>query len=606
MLTATLQARPFWLPLDFSIEIVRQGQIPVKNEISGDYVPEISIPAVPRNKVLLNHPDRISLRNNEVREYPDFAIYYNGSIKIYGTLVINEAKGGTYNGYVRGNIGQLSERQKQKSIRDFEYSKIERTFVKKATYYEGVDDYCTPEVTNNDFFNNFGRDAIIEVDDTEVETTSFNKWFYETAQFIVNKNDASGVISNNITFVPYEEGPFAINVVSPYLFVFSLLEKLLKEETYFIKSNDIYQPENYELAKTVLYSNFDITRTSIEATSADDNPNQGSRRSRRPYTDSIKLLNRKIESFKYAKLLPDMSLNSLLLSVQNLFNFIFEFDSLNRVSIIDREAIFEQEADDLDKYLIGKLEASGNRKNVTLKFSVKKDDTDSALSDMEEFDIMDRFDDVTYYGYLPYSIEGGRAMIAYGSPGDIAILDSGQIYEYKVITDDSRAEQTGIAGLAATWVHVGNVNTSGYYNLQKGNDVEKIETDFGAIMEDGERPFVSQPGSGNDRLSVFKQFSGRLIFYLGGKDCATHTDNYALSYIGEKGMINTRWQRTAEWWCHRLPVSCEINLPEHILKNLDINRKKRVQEAEFIIEKMVTKYHHTYIEPTQITGYKAD
>jgi hypothetical protein len=606
MLTATLQGSPLWLPLDFSIEIVRQGQIPVKNEISGDYVPEISIPAVPRNKVLLNHPDRISLRNNEVREFPGFAIYYNGSVKIYGTLVINEAKDNEYRGYVRGNIGQLSERQKQKSIRDFEYSKIERTFVKKSVYYEGADDYCTPEVTNNDFFNNFGRDATIEVDDTEVETTSFNKWFYEQAEFVVNKSGASGVISNNITFNPYEEGPFAINVVSPYLFLFELVEKLLKEESYFIKDNSVYQSENYELAKTVLYNNFDITRTEIDNSSPSDNPNQGSRRSRRPYTNIINQLSRGIAPFQYAKLLPDMSLNSLLLSVQNLFNFIFEFDSLNRVSIIDREAVFEQEADDLDKYLIGKLEATGNRKNITLKFSTKKDDTDSAMSDMEEFDLMDRFDDVNYYGHLPYTADSGREMIPYGSPGDIAILDSGQIYEYKVITDDSHAEETGISGLAATWVHVGNVNTSGYYNLQPGNDVEKIETDFSALMEDEERPFVSQPGSGNDRLNTFKEFNGRVLFYLGGSDASMHSDNYSLTYIGEKGMINTRWQRTAEWWCHRLPVSCEMNLPEHILKNFNINKKKRVTEAEFIIEKMVTKYHHTYIEPTQITGYKVD
>ena len=42
MITATLNSHSLYLPRTFSFEHVRQGQIPVKNEISGDYVPEIS------------------------------------------------------------------------------------------------------------------------------------------------------------------------------------------------------------------------------------------------------------------------------------------------------------------------------------------------------------------------------------------------------------------------------------------------------------------------------------------------------------------------------------------------------------------------------------
>ena len=600
MITAYIDGYAIWLPANFSIEIVRQGNIPVKNEISGDYAPEITIPGVPRNKVLLNHPDRFTIRNNTIREYSGFKLYVNGSCKISGTLVINEYSGGSFNGYVRGNVGELSEKQKQKSIRDFDYSKATRSFSKKSNYDPNTDSYCTPEIINNDFFNNFGYNAEITVDDETVETTSFNKWFYNNAGYVVNKSDASGVISSEIQFQANTEENVAINVVSPYLFIFNLLENLLKDDAYFIKQNDIL--DNPELKKIILYNNFDITKTSIVQQT--DRVNSGSRRGSSVNTAWIEILNRKIAAFNYSDLLPSMSLNSFLVSIQNLLNYIVDIDPLNQVSFIDREAIFDQEADDLDEYLVGEL-IPGKKKDVTLKFSIKKDDTDSATGDIEEFDIKDRIDD--FIEPEP-TINGLRTRtVITGEPGQLMIVeDTGQIFEYKLTIYDDKEQDLGVHYVVGGWVYVGTILTSGYYNIKSGNDVETIESDFGAIMADGEYPFVSQPGSGNDRLVTYKEFNGRVLFYNGGASCSQSSDNYTLSYIGPKGMINTRWQRTAEWWCHRLPVSCVMELPEHVLKGFNINRKKRTREGEFIIEKMVTKYTHAGVGQTQIDGYKAE
>jgi hypothetical protein len=599
MITATLQGEQIWLPADFSIEIVRQGNIPVRNEISGDYAPQINIPAVPINNVRLNHPNRFSIRNNEVREYPGFQILFRGSLKLSGTLVINDYSDGNYTGYVRGNVGELSQKQKQKSIRDFEYSKQLRTFTKKSTYNQAVDDYCTPEVVNNDFFNNFGYSVEREVDDEAIQTTSFNEWFYNNAESIVNKNDASGAIYSTIQFYASSQDQVSINVVSPYLFLFNLVNNLIKEENFQIVRNDI--TSDADLAKIILYNNFDITKTSI--VNQTGRANQSSRRGSTINTAWVELLKREIAGFKYSDLLPEMSFNSLLVSIQNLLNYIINIDPLHRVSIIDRETIFDETADDLDQYLVGEF-ALGAKKDVTLKFSIKKDDTDSATGDIEDFDIKDRIDD--FIEPEP-TIDGLRTRsVITGEPGQLMIVeDTGQIFEYKLTINDNAEQQTGIHRVTAGWVYVGTILTSGYYNLKAGNEVESIETDFGAIMADGERPFVSQPGSGNDRLVTYKQFNGRVLFYNGGTSCSQSSNNYTLSYLGEKGMINTRWQRTAEWWCHRQPVRCEMDLPEHILKGFNINRKKRTRHGEFVIEKMVTKYSHYSVSKTQIEGYKA-
>lgn len=603
MITATLNSKPLYLPRTFSFEHVRQGQMPVKNEISGDYVPEISLPDVPINRELLGHPQRFSIAGYAAREFPGFQLRVNGSLKIAGTLVVREYSKGAFQCYVIGLVGELGKRQREKSIRKFATMQQKVLFNRKASYDPATDLYCTPEIRNNNFFGNFGRSATVNINGEPVETTTMNKWFYQTTGFVVNKNEATGVMRPISSFDPrIINQNVAITVISPYMFLFRTIELLLAEEGYVLFRNDL--TENNDLKNIIIYNNFDITETTYLTLGeyADANNVYLHRRvNRSRIRNLVRMMGSRV---KFANLLPEMNLNELLLSMQNLFNVIVSVDNFSRMYFVDRESIFETPPQDLDKYFVGEW-GIGEKKNIAIRFKIEKDDTDEATSE-NDFDPAERLGDfiepVKTIEDLPGSDENGEPSVEIGTL--CLVKSTGNVYEFQIYNDDEFADIQGFSEVTLGWVVVGNITSYEYFNLSAGLEIEDIESSFGTLVEDGDMPFTSQPGSGESKFEFQKAFKGRLLFYNGGAQCSNQTDNYSMSFRGPNGFVAKRWPKTAEWWCHRQPVNCTMRLPESVLNTFDINQKKRTRHGEFIIEKMVTKYTHDGTGETQIEGYK--
>jgi hypothetical protein len=625
MLEFKLNNTPFLLDQSASIRLTWANPACFFDKITGDVGMGISIPENDNNRALLGNPERFERDNKPGdQEFEGFEARYQGVLLLAGTLVIQGYSGGTYNGWLRSNLGNLGKAHREKYIYDIDAFDEDVMFTNKANYDPETDPYGCPKVLNEMFFKDKGarreffRLAVNPDWWPGSEEKQYNYDPYETEVLSEGFRNANLSYVNNLNvdntvklgIILFESPDLLylsnITVVSPMLFLNYVVETLLKDAHFFVDNNAIADSD--DLKKLMLYNNYDISKMGFSTIG--DLPFN----SPFPNQNGIKTHTFKIDftyrnytaAFRYKDLLPKVQLKDFILSTQNLLNVCFFFRQDGRVDILDREEILKSPAIDIEKYMIGKWE-KGDKKDLTLKFAFTHDPDDLIFKDRWE-DIDDRRDAEKE----PVDNWDDLDTITEPEIGELRYLRDFNIYvEYAWTQKVSIDQKTGteinedILGwkfLAAGW-------QNGYYN--RGRDEEEtIETKFSTLYgsEGGAfPPAVQQPGNMKSIKFAYSSFSPRLVFYNGNNQCNFEAANISLDWEKpETGLLETRWPVWNRFWASRLPVSRSADMPLNAIDYMrrNITSKFRSREGEFIIEEMETEFGLNRIGETKLKGYK--
>ena len=624
MLTFTINNKPLALDTSTSVRISWNNPACFFDSIPGDAALGISIKVNEINRAMLGNPERFEKRNTgSSREIPGFQIRYSGVLLLSGTLIIQNASATEYSGWGRSNVGNLGKEHREKYIYDSPAFNQPVTFVNKNNYNPDTDHYGCPEIYNPDFFKDKGRRGPYsrmilnpewyhgstepQLIKQDYETEIIGKGFENYAYSRVNERN----IDNTIKLGTFLLGSIdlldslPVTVVSPMLFLNYVIESLLRDAHFYISNNAI--ANNPDLKKLIIYNNFDITRMGFSAISNIPFNN--------PFFDGQALQSHTIkidyvfrdynETFKYRDLLPKLKLKDFILGIQNSLNVCFQFLKHGKVNIIDRESIVTGSVIDINQYMVKEWDM-GEKQDVTLKFEFTHDTDDTIFQERWE-DIDDRRTDEKE----PVETIAALDQIINLTIGEIRFVKLNNVYmqyawtqQITINPKNGKEETTDHLG----WTYLAGNFQNAFFN--RGTEKEEtIKTPFSTLMENifGQLPETQQPGNLKSIKFAYQNFSPRLLFYNGNNQGSFETPNISLDW--EKagtGLLTTRWPKWARFWCNRIPVAREADLPLNMLDYIarNITSKFRSREGEFIIETMETEFGLNSIGTTKITGYK--
>jgi hypothetical protein len=387
------------------------------------------------------------------------------------------------------------------------------------------------------------------------------------------------------------------------LFLNYVIESLLRDAGFYITNNAI--SDHPDLKKLIVYNNFDITDMTFATSLVPFFSPFPDGQTTYASGSKIEYVWRNYsEKFQYNKLLPKIKLKDFIIGVQNLLNVCLHFRRDNKVNIIDREAIITTPAIDINKYMVQDWDI-GEKKNVTLKFTFNHDNDDTYFKERWE-DIDDRRVDEKE------PVETIEALNSiYPTFGEVRYIKNVNAYMqyswYQKISINPISKEEETEDMLG-WVHLAGNFQNGFFNRSQEQE-ETINTVFSTLSPNffEQVPIVQQPGNIKSIKFAYQNFSPRLLFYNGNNAGSFETPNISLDW--EKagtGLLTTRWPKWARFWCSRIPVAREADLPlnmvDYIARN--ITSKFRSREGEFIIETMETEFGLNSIGTTKITGYK--
>lgn len=623
MLTFTINNKPLALDTSTSVRISWNNPACFFDSIPGDAGLGIDIPVNEINRAMLGNPERFEKRNTgSSREIPGFQIRYGGVLLLSGTFIIQNASASSYSGWLRSNVGNLGKEHREKYIYDIPEFNRDMSFVNKPNYDPATDDYGCPEVYNRDFFKDKGRMKTVEglipnpeyyagsglpqSITEEYETELLSMGFQNHVDWTVNKRNIDNTIMLGWDSKLVDDLPsFPLTVVSPMLFLDYVIKSLLRSAYFYVGSNAI--ADSADLKKLLIYNNFDITHMSflVSDLSAPNGQYWYDGETDQSYGWRVGYVSRGYYKFKYRDLLPQVKLKDFILGIQNLLNICFHFLPRGKVNIIDRETIITSAAIDIDKYLVKEWDM-GEKKDVTLKFAFKHDDNDIYFKERWE-DVDDRRKDEKE----PVYTIGELDTIVDPVVGEMRYVISLNIYMQYVWYQKSEISpftKKEITTDMLGWQHLSTGFQNGFFNTKQAEE-EEIGTFFSSLSYNNRKskPEAQQPGNFTSIKYAYGNFSPRLLFYLGNNTAKHETATISLDWEKEyTGLLTTRWPKWARFWCQRVPVSREADLPLNMLDYIarNITSKFRSREGEFIIETMETEFGLNSIGTTQITGYK--
>ena len=597
MLGYYLDNKPFLLRQDTSVLIKYRNPACFMDSLQNFSGLGIDIPVNDHNQSMLGLPNRFDRDlNRDSRKFTGFEIRYSGVLLIAGTLVVQSANGDTYSGWCQSELGALGEAQQEKYINEMDWPD-NQNFQYKENYNDSADEYGNKEVYNLNFWEGKGRETDVAVE------------YYDTNGYTQEKEQISSVIGydfyknytsvvNRYTITDIKSGC----VISPFLFLRYVIKKSLQLNRFNIARNDMIPDEDsYDtsfLKDIQVYNNFNILDLVIDTV-----PVQQPWWSYEYYQMVLNEYNSiphsgftwQLGLFKYADLLPRKSYKDFLLGLQNFINYIFHFKTNGDVDIIDRNALLDTTAIDLNEFIRGEWEM-GEQKSLRLKF-VSEIDKDDAKYGEEYEDLSDRWqnfkDAVKHLSELDN--------ITDPEFGELRLVeDLNEIYEYGwyVLAADNEArleEQIDVLG----WTFASSGPQPYVYG--DGDKEEEIKTTFSTTQRTFQGGhLVKQKGNISKMRSLWNDYTLRL---LPGNSVQYKRSLY---WDGEDGLFKNRWEKWARFWKDRLPASASFLLPLNKLIQVqhNITNKFRTQQGEFIIEEMETEFGMHQIGETRIKGYK--
>jgi|GEM_PF-695030 len=575
MFTLSINNRQLVLDSDFSVSLTYKNPCWCFDEIPAPVCLDVTIPDNDTNRNILSFPGRFAkaAKSND-RKFAGAELRWRGFLFIYGTLVITETNSdGGYDGYIQSELKNLSDAQLEKDIAGHELGG-ELTFQNKTDYDPDTDLYCTIKLANPGFWTDKGATETYKNDDGEDEETEvLTHKFEKSVGSFVNYTSAEGIkiISSNTEAI----------CVSPFVFLHRLISLILKENSFFFRNNflasdsilktlclytnrSICNPETVleDLLNRIIWYKYHTKALSLSALT------------------KIKLLSWSTGTFYLSKLLPEMQLNELLLSVQNFTNSFYFFTGINTVDNIDRESLFDMEPFDLSKYRVSKWRP-GERQNLILKFSFDHDSDDQEFSE-NYTDLSDREDDILD------PVETYAELEAIENPviGNIRLVKSEKMY-YEYCSESVEDEDTGEDVDTLMWSPISMDIQPYSYNKENGDDTEDIETKFSTLRmhEDG-YPIAYQKGNNSLFSQYNENFTPRLLFYngnnTGGSEATSGLE------INWKSIVPERWRRTAPFYANALPVEAGFRFPGNIFYKVlnEIYRPFLDKEGSFFIKEI--------------------
>ena len=600
MFTLTINSRQLILDEDFSPTMVCTNPCWKFDEIPGPLALDITIPDNDVNRNILGFPGRFSkMALSNDRKYSGVTLRKNGSIWIHGTMVLGKPSNGAYQGIIQSQQRTLSDAQLEKYISDHELGG-ELTFENKLNYDPDVDLYCTIRLHNSGFWVDKGETEDYTPPDGEKTSREvLTRKFETTAEMMVNASDVDGVKATC--------DEYSVVVVSPFPFLPRLIELLLRENKFFIR-NDFIGTD--EILKTLcMYHNVSICKsksvtiqvyTIINGKYHDEN----GLLQIEPVGGNVEEIASQIwstDKFQLKKLLPEMKLNELLLSIQNQFNTFYHFTGVNDVDNIDRESLFDLKPFDLSAYRVSKW-LPVERQNLILNFKFNHDSDDQEFSEnftdlsSREEDIKDPVDQFADLAALyPEPAEGPDI-------GEIRLVEAEKMYyEYRQETiEDEDGNTKKVLMWGTKSLDIQNLK----YN-PNGDSTIDIETKFSTLrMHENGFPIVYQKGYNRQFAQFTENFSPRLMFYNGNNTGgATATNGLSLEW---KSLIANRYRRTAAFLANALSAEADFRFPGNIFYKVmnEIYKPYGDKEGSFFIKEMQVQGDYSeYIDAT-LTVFK--
>ena len=583
---------------DFSLRMEWMNPVCFMDSIPGNAGLGIEIPVNDYSRTIFGNPQRFEkLDAASDRRFPGFEVRFGGVLLMSGTLNITNATTETYSGWLQSELGVLGEAQRDRFLPDMEW-KQGAVFENKTYYDASTDHYYPYPIMNGAFWNGKGREVAVTREYTDEDgevhkvgemTGYLTMVFRRDFQRMINQAGSGGVKTTGEACV-----------VSPFLYLRYVIREMLRMNGFFIDRNDmINELVDLGLEKFLaLYHNFNIIQQWLQVEwfeywYFDHELNAVVQKLQQRINDMEWILS----PFSYKNLLPRVPMKDFILGLQNYLNYVFVFKSLGKVDIIDRNAVLEGEAFDLDPYFSGEW-IIGERKDVSVKF-ISEFDREDRMFGQEYHDLSDRRADFREAVATFTDLEA----VANPQIGDLRLVkDENKIYEYrwKVLTsEDIMYRETQFDALGWDFVSSGPQP----YVYGESEEIEEITTCFSTLQETREGfglPVVLQQGNLDRMKNAWVDFSPRLI----------NTGNLfhpqALFWEGENGLFEKRWKRFTRFWATRLPVEGEFDLPLNVLYYVmsNITAKYRTMHGEFIIESVETEFGSNMVGKTKIKGYK--
>lgn len=633
MLTLSLNGNMIPVPEGFSMRLTIQSPVTNFEKIPFSYSLDFSLPINPHTSAALGHPERVAkVRLGASNRLSGFKVCFAGSTYLNGTLIVS-VSGKTYNCTAVDLVGELAEKEQERSIREIPKFAEPITWENSNNYSPDTHPYCCFPIINQGFFKDRGviarrtakipdrndpEEFIDEQYDIEVLSYCFNK---ET-MYRINAKNPDGTIklkTSNIDITKLVEkyntySNSGLTVVTPFFFLKNIILEMLKSSGFHHNENILESSDYFK--NLCIYNNFDITQMSFYTEAAQDGyweqpPYTVGPDGKDIYDGEWKSAGSKIFEYqrKYTNNLticknhlPKMKVGEVLVSTQNLLNVCFDFLPNRQINVFSREDLLEMEAIDLEKYFLGEW-FPGEKKNVALKFVREHDDSDEVFS--ERFtDLSDRIDDIKD------PVADWTALLAVASPkeGDIRyMISTGAFFEFKMLQQSDSDPQTKerFEREVLGWEEISIGLQNGWYEYGR-EEVEEIKTGWSTCFGNSDHTLANQPGNQESFKSKKQDFKPRLLIYKGNNEGGTQTDNFSFEYGGNNGLLKTCWKRTAKWWANRLPMVGYFNFSENALRSIIHNKclPYRTREASFMIEKIEVDLYIDHIGTAELTVYK--
>ena len=600
MLSYLLNGIPLVLNEETSFRLSVLNPVTQLNEIKGDAGIGVTIPVNEHNRAILGNPERLEKSSASVtRKFMDFEIRFDGVLLLKGALIIKNASGGNYEGWVQNLLGVMKEEQQEKDITELDWPTGKLfDYNNSEPYDDAVNDYAVDIIHNPGFWEGRGKEEQVPVSYKDEYGVWQEKEETRTAMQQTHFDNYAWYV-NNHTLPTVNPGC----VVSPFLYLRYVIRESLRLNKWFIGRNDMDDALGLSLQKNLkLYNNFNIidfnpVTALVEDFTWDPSINEMVSIG----FQEITTFNWQLSSFDYRNLLPKVKLKAFYLGIQNNLNYVFHFRNDGRVNIIDRNGIFDRPVIDISAYQVGQWK-KGEKKDVTLKF-ISEFDKNDGLFDNEYEDLTDRRND------FEEAVDTYAHLLAVASPaiGELRyVREQNKVYEYKwkveIIYDYYLQE---VQHDALGWEFVSSGPQPFLYGT--GAEIEEIKTIFSTLQNSYfpehlllQIPEARQKGNLASTRSVYNDFSPRLI--VGNQFLWPN----GLKMEPQFGLFDTRWKKFARFWASCTPADGTFDMPvsaiAHIAEN--ITEPFRTREGEFIIDELEVTFGLNAIGKTTLKVYK--
>lgn len=639
MLAYFLDNKPFALEVNSSIQLTFKNPAINTSSFPGDIGLGIRIPVNDINQALLGNPERFDKhKSQETRKFPNFRVVFHRSTFMMGDLIIYDADDEFYNGWLRSDTGNIGEEHREKEISESFSFNQEKIFENKVNYNPDFDDYGCPEVYNPHFFKEKGEKTNVIISKPnpnygkyvwrwigyekdlrqflheEKEVEDLTHAFKLHGLYTVNKKQENGLVKAPITDSRAEPHllvkELEVCVVSPMLFLNKAIHLLFKDSEFGIRNN--FLADDPDLKKLVIYNNYDITQI-IHYTEETDLTYRPFTPEADPLTDTfgevrssgyyINKILRWPRLFYYKDLLPKIKLKDFILGVQNTLNIFHHFiPGRKLIDIIDREKIFEENAIDISRFLLGNWKME-TQKNTSLEFSFQHDKNDMLFSEYWK-----NINDYRDLEKEPVETHDDLLLIEDPEMDEVRLVKGNNVYmQYKLWLNEWDDPETGEhhSEKYLGW----DVLTIGFQNsiFNYGqNETETIHTKFSTLRGHPTAKTL-QKGNISSELFAFETFSPRLLFYNGNNTGSYKSGNISLDWEEEiSGLLQSRWKNWSRFLATRQPASVKAFLPLGMLIYMihNIYKKYRGKEGEFIIDELSFELSMNKISDTTIKAFK--